>query len=181
MNKIMILLFIGLLPFSCRYDSVFDEQGFSGEGSAIKNGVYWGTKLLVVPKNNFCNPDTCIAIHLRSYNENGTPTSYLNIDFVEPKVGKRTLNYTASIFERIDHKVDYGVFSSEGHVAIGGYHVFEQTSRNYVEITQINLETGYIKGVFQMDVVRDSFWTPSGSIPDTIRFTNGKFEGRIYW
>ena len=68
-----------------------------------------------------------------------------------------------------------------GDVAIAGYHVFEQNPDNYIEITELDLKTGDIKGNFQAAVVRDSFWTPAGTIPDTIRFTNGVFSGKIYW
>lgn len=178
-----LLYFLMLLAFviGCTKDSIFDEYGYYGNGYAKLNGKDWTGKTGVFIKTFFCTADDpCVAIKLLYYNEQGALRGDLTFNFIPLKTGKFSLNYVWPVWEDIQYKLGYYTLTSDGDVLTGSYHVFEQNDENYIEITDLNLETGYIKGSFQALVVRDSFWLPPGYLPDTIRITNGSFYGKIY-
>jgi hypothetical protein len=180
-------LFFLLLLFSfttCRKESVFDEHGFYGEGSAKLNGVSWTGKTGVFFKKgvwaDFCYPDTCIAVKILHYNQNGELRGDITLNHVPLHTGKQTLNYAWPTSKDVLCAFSYSEWASDGDVITGGYDVFEQNDNNYLNITELNLKTGDISGKFQATVVRHEFWTPAGQQPDTVRITEGTFKGKIF-
>jgi hypothetical protein len=180
MKKISILFSFALLFYTCKKEPIFDEYGFSGEGTAMLNGTPWKGVAGIFPTSVFCKPDTCIAIKLLYY-EADALRGDITINHIPLSTGKKTLNYIWPRYAQINNKIGYGEFTSDGDVITGSYYVYEQNDANFVDITELNLETGDVRGSFQAVVVRDSFWTADGAIPDTIRITNGSFYGKIYW
>ena len=97
------------------------------------------------------------------------------------KLGRHTFNYVWPFYEEIENRLTYSEWGADGDVITGVYHVFEQNDDNYVELTEVDLRNGDVRGNFQAVVVRDSILTPAGYQPDTIRITDGSFYGKIYW
>lgn len=184
MKNQLIFLLLLLSLTTCRKDSIFDEDGFYGEGSAKLNGMPWSGKTGVFFKTgvwaDFCYPDTCIAIHLFHRNQNGELRGKITLDHVPLHIGKQTLNYAWPVSEDVLCALSYSEWASDGDVVTGDYSVFEQNEDNYLDITDLNLKTGDISGKFQATVVRHEFWTPAGQQPDTIRITEGTFKGKIF-
>ncbi len=182
-NQLIFLLLLFVFT-TCRKDSVFDEHGFYGEGTALMNSAPWSGKTGVFFKTgvwaDFCSPDTCIAIKIQHKNQNGELRGDLTLNHVPLRTGRQTLNYVWPTHGDVFCKLTYSEWVADGDVTTGGYFVFEQNDDNYLEITGINLKTGDISGMFQATVVRDSFWTFAGYQPDTIRITEGTFKGRIF-
>lgn len=177
-----ICLVLLLFVVACKKDSIFDEYGFYGEGSAMLNGKPWKGITGVFPKKNFCSPgDTCLAISLLYYNDHGALRSIITFDVIPLNLGKHTINYVWPTWEEIEYRLIYSEYVFDGDVTTGGYHVYEQNDANYLNLTELNVQTGDVRGEFQAVVVRDSMWTPAGYAPDTIRITDGSFYGKIYW
>ena len=181
MKNLVRFFFVALLVIACKKDFVFDEYGYYGEGTAYLNGQPWSGLTGIFPTKNYCEPDTCIGVKLLYYNQNGALRGDITIDDIPLVVGKHTLNYIWPTWEDIAYRLIYTKFTSDGDVVTGTYHVFEQSNDNFLNITEINVRTGDIKGGFQAVVVRDSLWTPLGQKPDTIKITDGSFYGKIYW
>ena len=184
MKNQLIFLLLLLSLTTCRKDSVFDEHGFYGKGSAKLNGVPWSGKTGVFFKTgvwaDFCYSDTCIAIHFFHRNQYGELRGKITLDHVPLHTGRHTLNYAWPVSEDVLCALSYSEWVSDGDVVTGDYSVFEQNDDNYLDITDLNLKTGDISGKFQATVVRHEFWTPAGQQPDTIRITEGTFTGKIF-
>jgi len=184
MKKPLFFLLILFSLTTCRKDSVFDEHGFYGEGTALMSGVPWSGKTGVFFKTgvwaDFCYPDTCIAIKILHSNQNGELRGDITLDHVPLRTGRQTLNYAWPTHEDVFCKLIYSEWVADGDVTTGGYYVFEQNDDNYLDIAELNLKTGDISGKFQATIVRDKFWTPAGQQPDTIWITEGTFKGKIF-
>jgi hypothetical protein len=180
MKKPLFFLLLLLSLTTCRKDSVFDEHGFYGEGSAKLNGVPWTGKTGVFFTDVFCQPDSCIAINLYNRNESGALRGKITFNHVPLRTGRQTLNYVWPLSKDVLCTLSYSEFTSDGDVITGDYSVFEQNDDNYLDISELNLKTGNISGKFQATVVRDSFWTFAGHHPDTIWIMEGAFKGRIF-
>jgi len=63
-----------------------------------------------------------------------------------------------------------------------GQDVFDvlESEDNYIEIKNFDAKTLEIKGAFQVTYVISSRSTEPSSLPDTLRFTEGSFETRIF-
>lgn len=181
MKRLMLLFWPALLLTGCQKESIFDEYGFYGEGTAWLNGNPWNGITGVFRAKRFCEPDTCVAVKLLYINQSGALRGDITLDFIPLQTGKYALGYTSPTWEDVRYKLTYSTWASDGDVLTGIYDIFEQNDENYVEITELNRKTGDIKGRFQAVVVRDSLWTLSGATPDTIRITDGSFYGRIFW
>lgn len=169
------------LLVACKNEHVFDENGFYGEGTALFNGNPWSGETGVFIAKHFCSPtDTCYSIKLLHYNQKGELRGDITFDLIPLELGRHTFNYTWPTWKEVKNRLNYSTWASDGDVTTGGYHVYEQNDDNYVELTEVNLLTGEVRGNFQAVVVRDTFWTPTGLQPDTIRISDGSFYGKIY-
>jgi hypothetical protein len=180
MKKSICCFLFALLLVTCRYDSIFDEYGFYGEGTAKMNGQTWGGKAGIFPSTDWCKTDTCIAIKILRSNSEGFLRNDLTFDHIPLKKGRKTFNYRWSVYKDALYKLTYSEWGSDGDVITGGYYVYEQNDENFLEITHLDLKTGDIRGIFQATVVRGSSWTPLGRQSDTIRIRDDSFYGKIF-
>ena len=81
----------------------------------------------------------------------------------------------------LDTLYNFSYQEFKGDAALENYSIIEADSNNYVEIKELNMKTGDVRGSFQARVISDSSWPSNGSIPDTIDITNGSFYGKINW
>lgn len=181
MKKFIWGIFFACLFAGCKKEGVFDELGFYGEGAAQLNGQSWRGKTGIFPTKNFCEPDTCIAITFLYHNQHEELRGDITFDDVPLKRGRKKINYVWPTWDDVQCRLIYSRFAADGDVLVGEYHIVEQNDENFLEITELNLKTGDVKGKFQATVVRDSLWTPPGHKPDTIKIMDGSFFGKIFW
>ncbi len=178
MKRLYILLTI-ISILSCEKNSIFDDHGFYREGKARLDDVEWKGNTGIFKAKKYCFPDTCVGIVIEGYNEARSVHSNIIIDQVFLKTGKFYFNPINPTYKDTLYKFSYHEFS--GDVVVGIYNIIEADWNNYVEIKELNLKTGDVRGIFQARVISDSSWPSNGSIPDTIDITNGSFYGKINW
>ena len=178
MKRVYKLLTI-LTILSCEKNSIFDDDGFYGEGKAKLDEVEWKGSTGIFKAKKYCFPDTCVAILVEGYNKTRSVRSKIIINQVFLKTGKFYFNPIYPTFKDTLYRFSYHEFS--GDAVVGVYNIIEADSNNYVEIKELNLKTGDVRGIFQARVISDSSWPSNGSIPDTIDITNGSFYGKINW
>lgn len=182
MRKCLFLI-IFLVIYSCDKEDIFDDIGFYGEGKAEIKGNTWKGKTgvfpLTDPRYNNCLPDTCISILIQQYNESQELRSKILIHFVPLKLGKFQFNPIEPSFLDTTYRFTYSEFTSDGDVVTGRYKLTNPDSSYFVNIQELNRQTGDIRGMFRARVVRDTSFI--GPYPDTIIIENGSFYGKINW
>ena len=179
MKKYILCLFV-LLVFACQKEApIFDKLGFYGEGSATLNGTAWKGKTGVFKSRSYCAPDTCISIFILHYNEANELRGKVLVDQVPLKKGKFQLNPIEPSFLDTLYRFTYSEFAYDGDVVTGRYKLAYPDSSYYINIQELNKQTGDISGKFRAKVVRDTSFI--GSVPDTIDIENGSFYGKINW
>lgn len=103
MRNILLPFVMMLLFCTCKKESVFDKSGFSGEGTALLNGMP-GQVRLASFTDVYCEPDTCIGIKMLYY-EDGALRGDITINHIPLSPGKKTLNYVWPLYERINAKM----------------------------------------------------------------------------
>ncbi len=180
-SRILAFLLIALSVATCKKDSVFDENGYYGEGTATINGWAWhGTNLMIgddkAPEG--LNLDNCLNIRIAQKSPDGLLLSTITFSYISPNMGSRTLNYVSPGWNPIVNRIIASEWDDD--VLLGTYYVFEQSDSNFLDITDLNWETGDVKGHFQATLIRDSSWVAPGQTADTLRIRNGSFYGKIY-
>lgn len=180
MKSTVSLLLLSLLFVTCNKDNVFDKYGSYGEGSAEVNDRAWsGTCRTTSSSLCYCDAlESCISVEISQYAKDGLLLSVINFSRITPEKGIRPLNYIYPSWERTCDQMSCA--ERDDDVLLGMYSVHEQSDSNYLEITDLNLETGNIKGTFQATLIRDSSWVKPGQTADTLRIRNGSFYGKIY-
>ncbi|MEP7198094.1 MAG: hypothetical protein ABI851_16370 [Saprospiraceae bacterium] len=177
--KKYLLIVIATLVFSCEKDSIFDEIGFYGEGTATLNGILLKGKTGVFKSKEYCSPDTCISILILHYNESNELRGKILMNFIPLKKGKYLFNPIEPSFLDTLYRITYSEFTSDGDVVTGRYSLKESDPSYFLEILELNKQSGDIRGKFQAKVVRDTAFI--GTIPDTIVIEDGNFYGKINW
>ncbi|MBK8643710.1 MAG: hypothetical protein IPN15_16335 [Saprospiraceae bacterium] len=178
MKRLYILLTI-ISILSCEKNSIFDNDGFYGEGKAKLDEVEWKGNTGIFKAKKYCFPDTCVGIVIDGFNEARSVRSNIIINQVFLKTGKFYFNPIYPTFKDTLYRFSYHEFS--GDAVVGVYNIIEADSNNYVEIKELNMKTGDVRGSFQARVISNSDWPSNGSLPDTIDITNGSFYGKINW
>ncbi len=181
MKKFIILLIFAYV--ACQKDDIFDDIGFYGEGTALLNGVEWKGKTGIFPLNDprfvNCLPDTCISILIQKYNDIGELRSKVLFHKIPLKIGLYLFNPIEPSFLDTFYRISYSEFTSDGDVVTGRYSLKEADSSYFLEIIELNKQSGDIRGKFHAKVVRDTAFI--GTFPDTITIENGNFYGKINW
>ena len=160
---------------SCKKENTGETPKFPpnywGEASAQKNGIIW--KAAPVCQTNFNNNNTS-TIEIDSFINGSFLTESLMFQEVPLAIG------TYDVFKSTG--VDNGVLDShlyfwESDVPLGLYHVLEGFP-NQLTISSYDTTSKEIKGAFTLTLLVDH--RPYPGAPDTIRFTNGQFHGRLY-
>ncbi|MBK8956816.1 MAG: hypothetical protein IPM34_14860 [Saprospiraceae bacterium] len=182
MKRLNFLILI-LAVSSCEKDDIFDDIGFYGEGTALLNGVEWKGKTGIFPLNDprfvNCLPDTCISILIQKYNDIGELRSKVLLNKVPLRLGKFQFNPIEPSFLDTIYRITYSEFTSDGDVVTGIYSLKEADSSYFLEIIELNKQSGDIRGKFRAKVVRDTAFI--GTFPDTINIEDGNFYGKINW
>ena len=180
--KKTIFLLLTLTFLFCKKESLFDSHGFYGEGSAKINGEEWIGKTGIFDAGKYCKTDSCFAIVLYKYNELGQLRGTIVIDRIALKVGKFQFN-PEPVYNDTSYSISFGEFHDDGDVASVPHRLFEADPNYYLEIKELNNETGDISGTFRAKLVRKDI-DPSifnGKYPDTITIEDGNFFGNINW
>ncbi len=173
---IILLVVIFSISYSC--NKAFDEYGYYGVGSALFNNQMFDGKTRILYENGFCKPDSCISIKVDNEDGEGLMQGRIILSFVPLKTGKFELEPDSSVLSDHLYQVTYVVGVDD--LFFGTYHIYQKDTSNWIIINKFNLQTGDVNGSFQATVVRSPNWLSVGQKPDTIRFSNGKFYGKIY-
>jgi len=167
--------FVSIL-FSCKKDIGSDKPmlppDYWGESTASQNGLPWRA-------DPVCWVDlidhTTLVIELDSFVNNSFLKESLTFQEVPAAVG----NYEVFKWTSPDDgKVDIVLSYWEHDVPLGVYHALEGSNNNRLSIESFDTISKEIKGAFDLTLI--VVHRPYPTAPDTIRFTNGKFHGRLY-
>lgn len=182
MKKILII-YIAFILVCCKKESIFDEKGYFGEGTAKINGKEWSGKTGVIKAKKYCEPDSCIAISLVNYNEQGFLRGIITIDQVALKTGKFQFNPSPYNKDTL-YRISFGEFADDGDVGSSPHRLMVADPNAYLEIESLNKQTGDIRGNFsKVKLARTDIGVGlfHGTYPDTIYLEEGKFYGKINW
>lgn len=172
MKKILFFaLFFSLICLSCRKKGKLCR----GEASALLNGEIWKPPAVKMePHIPFS--DKYFFIGLGTLDDFGDVEYALNIYKIPYGVGKYYLH-------RANPTVDDSLTGIsllqylEVDQLIGGWGVEEEPdSSNYIDISFYDESTGEVEGTFNFTLSGRTIFTYER---DTLRFTDGRFEGRI--
>lgn len=156
---------------------------YSGEATALKDGEVWTGEPYVI----FLKPhEKLLSVSIHVFNEVGFLRQSLGFYKFPPQTGLYLLRNTSTMKEDSLVGAGYNTLLFDGDV-IGGHWDILETEDNQLEIEEVNLETGDVRGTFQVTMVLDStirnlyLEELESPLPyeDTIRFTNGTFFTKI--
>lgn len=159
-----------LFLFACNKD---EGRNYWGEISVLKNGEPWSGKIVAL-QNTFSNPK--IDIYIRTFDKDDIPLDELGFVKVPKQVGRYKLSLTSSQ-PPDDSLVGAKYFHGYDDELYDIYHIPENDSTSYLEITEFNKRKGEIRGKFNVTLHRTLAGSWNG--PDTLVFTNGVFHTRI--
>jgi hypothetical protein len=146
-------------------------EDYWGEASAQRNGMPWKANpaCYISPRNQ-----TNIIVSIDSFIENYYLKESLVIADIPPFIG----TYPVKNF-RIDENILHSVLSMwESDFPLGEYRILDSDSNtNRVTLLSYDTLSKEITGAFNLSFLVSH--QPYLSSPDTIRFTNGFFHGRL--
>lgn len=177
MRHFILLFFIITLCNSCKKDQnnavpTTQPPNYWGEASAEKNGLSWEAN--PVCKTDIIDSNT-INIQLDSF-VNGF---FLKESLTFHAVPRAAGSYDVfKLSEPYDGKTAAYLFYWEDDVPLGIYHLIEGDTINHLVLESFDSNTKELKGNFELTFLVEH--RPYPTAPDTIRFTNGRFHGRLY-
>lgn len=183
MKKVNIfILAICIFCTNCTKESIFDQKGYFGQGTALLNNNPYSGNVGVFFNTYQCFPDTCITLKIVYSNQFGEKRKDITIGKMPLKTGKFQINYSPfSPFVYGYYTMTYSELSDEGDVLTGLYRPYQLDTANWINIRKLDVKTGDIEGEFQASVLRSPGLTPSGEIQETVKIKEGKFFGKINW
>ncbi len=167
MKKILCLIIVFTF-ISCNKNKVHE-----GNTTAFKNGEEWNVSNVIRPKRPLSD---YFKVSSRTFDSFGAIEEDLDIFKIPYDTGKYYLHQTNGVTDDSLVGANLLVFL-EGDQLIGGWGIPEEPdSSNYVHITFYDECTREVEGTFNCTLVGN---TIDGTGPDTIRFTDGRFEGKI--
>lgn len=171
----IICLGLSLIFFSCKKENPGENPKLSpnhwGESSAQKNGLSWTA-------DPVCWIDivdhSTMHIELDSTINGYFLTESLSFHEVPAMTGSYDISKSAG---SPNGEADAYLYFWESDVPLGLYHVLEGHP-NQLTISSFDTTSKEIKGSFTLTLLVDH--RPYPGAPDTIRFTNGQFHGRLY-
>ena len=162
-------MLLSFICFSCRKDGKHCE----GEATVFLNGEEWRASSTMNPDAQL---DNYFRIKFLTFDDLGDVEKKLSISNIPYKVGKYYL-YRSNLF--IGDSLTTVSLSQylEGDQQIGAWGLEEDPdSANYVDISFYDEWTGEVEGTFNFTLSGRTIFTYER---DTLRFTDGWFEGRI--
>lgn len=146
-------------------------SSFWGDASAQKNGKPWTANpscwIDIVDKKT-------INIELDSFLNGYYLTETLFFEGVPPKTGTyKVLKWTFPKDGNLNADLTY----SDADLALGDYDILETDSTNYLTLSSYDTLSKEIKGSFNLTFIVHK--RPYSNAPDTIRFRDGKFHGKL--
>jgi len=147
-------------------------EGYWGTASAQKGGKAWVA-------NPFCRIDLIdgktLSISLDSFWNGDYLVETLVFYKIPPAPGTHeVVQWSAAK----DGKVGSHLAYWDDDVALGLYDILEREGANRLIIDSYDTASGELKGTFDLDFIVSH--RPYPNAPDTIRFREGKFHGRIH-
>jgi hypothetical protein len=142
-----------------------------GTASANKNGVHWNGKIRGSEQNGM------IGITIDKHSSQGFLREDLFMDRIPKFVGTYSIPKTDTLRIHNHPTSNYFTLQDDGDVLQGVYYV-DPNSTSFVELK--SLQGDFFEGSFEVVFLVD----PESKnrypfLPDTVRFTNGKFRTRI--
>lgn len=181
MGKVVLLfsffLLVTIIFFGCKKPEEHKIE-YEGKASALRNGESWNTECTVLFSSQYENE---VSLFIDKYNNLGEKRENLSISRIPLIIGVfEVVNYLADSVNNdiTQYGSSYFSLTADGDVIDGVYYVLESHD-NYIEITHIDLNTNDFVGKFEITYIRDTTFNMNPSLPDTLRFTQGKFQTKI--
>jgi hypothetical protein len=172
MKQLLCFTFLVFL-FACKKEPAKPAlpEGYYGTASAERNGKPWTA-------HPSCWIDlvdhTNLVVELDSLNEDFYTEESLIIDGIPPFLG----TYRVYKFKIGEDHLNANLSMWDEDQPLGYYELIESDSNtNLVSLTSYDTLSKEIKGTFNLSFIVSE--RPYSSYPDTIRFKNGKFSGKI--
>jgi hypothetical protein len=182
-NTIFLLTLVFLC--ACQKDDTAYGYDIGGKATALRIGTvsfydndsYWEAKTTTFPNKPVDSCENCLFLSLL----NGTGGDYglresLNFSNFPLAIQKHFLVPSGS---RNATRNRCGFSTQEGDIGTGLFTVAERSQRDFLEITEINENSGKFKGRFQVTLLTLPLILPVGSTPDTVWIENGEFTAEI--
>jgi len=167
------LLLLFLFGGACKEESRVIPDIYWGEITALKNGVPWQGEIRA--NLNKLEGDG-FNISVGVYNENAIKIEFLSIVKIPLQQGYNIVDTLLFPEDTVIRSTSASYGLSHGDAQLAFYYVLEEDGFvNYINVTSYNETTREVKGEFEIAYLE----TRAESIPDTVRFTNGKFYTRI--
>jgi len=165
------LILVTAITFSGCEETEKEGKYYIGTVSAMRNGVYWTTECISY-ENNF-NPDIIYLDMLRITNPRGYWEEIV-IDNI-PKIKGKFSVVNALM---VDPHPQYGSFcvSRQGDDVVVDMYYLLESEDNYINITKLDESTNEFSGNFSLTFIREIPHNNYIVLPDTLRFTYGKFQ-----
>lgn len=145
-------------------------EGYWGTASTLKDGKPWTA-------TPFCRIDLIDGHTLNILLDSFWRGDYLveTLDFykIPPAVGTYKI-----VRLNTDGKPRCSLAYWDSDVVLGVYDILETKEDNRLTVDSYDTASGEIKGTFDLDLIVSH--RPYPTAPDTIRFREGKFHGRIH-
>jgi hypothetical protein len=171
MKHVLYFAFLVFL-FACKKEPAKPAlpEGFYGIASAERNGKPWTAHpacwISLVDHTN-------LVVELDSFWQDFYFKESLIFSGIPPFLGTYKLHKSTGVN---DLNADLSMWDSDQ--PLGGYSLIESDSNtNIVSLTAYDTLSKEIKGTFNLSFIVSE--RPYSSYPDTIRFKNGKFSGKI--
>jgi len=195
MKNILFITTLFCFSFvSCKKDQegLFDQWGHYkyGYGNMTINGRSIAAKKILFGRKEKWNPeeDTVFLFEMQIFTQNDELREVFGVRNLRPKIGKYffpkievdSLGHPDFANDAILYKPGFAFFGADGDVVEGSYSHPWVDSNSYVEITELNIATGDVKGNFKAKMLKLKDFSLA-SLPDTIYITEGSFSTKIAW
>lgn len=167
------IFIVFLILFGCDKDIIEDKHPEWSKVTALKNGIAWESKAVAFIE--ISETRTLLSIPANVHNEDGFWREGLSFGNIDLLVGKHIIlgSITDTLYAR------YTTLMADGDVVEDRFIVCEDVE-NFIDIQNLDMDKMEMTGIFQVTFVRDiNDPVTNPSLPDTIRFTEGKFYLKI--
>lgn len=175
MRHLTIIVVITIFLIACKKEE--KESPYIGEAFAFKNGVKWDAYTYT---SSFKNDINEIDIIISTIDKENIIREQLNIFNLPLKVGKYSTDTMFGNLLLENFGILYTTLVDDGDVIGDAYYSPPINDENFVSVDSYNSNSGDLSGRFSFYLVlglgRPKF---DQSLPDTMRFVDGRFNVKI--
>lgn len=171
----VLLFLLSVMLIGCEKNTDQPDDTFNGKANALRNGELWNAECKAVMSSSY--PDE-LYLYIDRYNTYGERREAFVVGRIELVEGKFEIVNGLGVNPNANYYSHYSSHVADGDAIDGEYFVFEADS-NYIEITEIDLNTKDFIGKFKVTFLKDTTFNVNPNLPDTLRFSEGEFQTKI--